>query len=376
MQEAASLLSDRELIVISVKPISDDTVSAMTQVMFGVKYDDVVNFTRQLSTMVGAGLPLAKALSVLVQQSSASFGQVVAGLLQEVEGGQSFAKSLEKYPKAFSNLYVQLVRAGEVGGMLDVVLNRLARNMEKTKEFRGKTKGALIYPVIVILAMVGVAFVMMAFVVPKLTAMYADFDAQMPLPTLVLMSISGFFAKFWWLMILGVFVGIVFLRRWKKTPSGTRFFSMLVLRLPLAGKLVQKMLLTEFIRTFSLLLSAGVPLIQALDVVTEGVENVLYKEAFTRTSGKVEKGTPLSEALGAEEVFPPILYQMVSVGEETGKLDEILLKLSEYYEMETEQAVKNLTTAIEPLIMIILGIGVALLVIAIIMPIYSLTSQF
>lgn len=376
LQEAASMLTDRELLVISVKPLTDSTASAMGQMFRGVKYDDVVNFTRQLATMVGAGLPLAKALSVLTQQSNQVFGQVVSNLLQEVEGGASFAKALEKYPKVFPSIYIQLVKAGEVGGMLDTVLQRLARNMEKQKEFRAKTKGALIYPVIVILAMVGVGFVMMAFVIPKLTAMYADFDAELPLPTLVLMGISDFFAKFWWLIAGAAVVGWLFVKKWKRTPKGERFFSKLMIKMPLVGPLMQKIVLTEFVRTISLLLSAGVPLLQSLDVVTEGVGNSLYKEAFTRAASKVEKGSPLSEALGMEEILPPILYQMVAVGEETGKLDEVLLKLAEYYEMETEQAVKNLTTAIEPLIMIVLGIGVGAMVIAIIMPIYNLTSQF
>lgn len=375
-QEAATLLSERELVVISVKPITDDTLSAVSQSVFGVKQEEVVNFTRQLSTMVGAGLPLAKSLSVLLQQSSQAFGQVVAGILQEVEGGAQFAAALEKYPKAFSNLYIQLVKAGEVGGMLDVILNRLADNLEKQKEFKSKTKGALIYPAIVMIAMMVIAFIMMAFVIPKLTSMYADFGAQLPFPTLILISISNFFAKFWIPILLLAVVAVIMVRKWKKTPNGERFFSKLMVRMPLIGKLVQKTLLTEFIRTMSLLLSAGIPLIQALEVVGDGVENVLYRESFIRAKAKIEKGTPFSEALAMEEQFPPILYQMVAVGEETGKLDEILLKLSEYYESETEQAVKNLTAAIEPLIMIILGIGVGFLVIAIILPIYNLTSQF
>ncbi len=376
LQEAASMLTDRQLLVISVKPLTDTSTSMLTQAFRGIKYDDVVNFTRQLATMVGAGLPLAKALSVLTQQPNQAFGQVVAALLQEVEGGASFAKALEKFPKVFPSIYIQLVKAGEVGGMLDTVMQRLAKNMEKQKEFRSKTKGALIYPAIVILAMTGVAFVMMAFVIPKLTAMYADFDAELPLPTLVLMSISDFFAKFWWLIAGGVLIGVTVVGKWKKTPKGQRFFSEIILKMPLVGQLMQKIILTEFVRTVSLLLSAGVPLLQTLDVVTEGVDNVFFKEAFQRAASKVEKGAPLSEALGVEEVLPPILYQMVAVGEETGKLDEVLLKLAEYYEMETEQAVKNLTTAIEPLIMIVLGIGVGAMVIAIIMPIYNLTSQF
>jgi type II secretory pathway component PulF len=252
----------------------------------------------------------------------------------------------------------------------------LAQNLEKDKEFRAKTKGAMIYPVIVLIAMLIVGFIMMVFVVPKLTAMYEDFGAELPLPTLILISIANFMTSFWWLFILLVFGGWLAFRKWYKTPLGQRKVDALLLKVPIIGALRQKIILTNFSRTLSLLLSSGVPLLSSLVIVSEAVGSVLYRSALTEVTKKVEKGVSLSRAMSIYDLFPGILHQMLAVGEETGKLDEVLLKLSTYFESESEQAVKNLTAAMEPLIMVVLGLGVGAMVIAIIMPIYSLTSQF
>ncbi len=376
IDEAASLLLDRNLLVISLKPITEGTFSFINHFFGGVKHNDVVNFTRQLSTMIGAGLSLSKALGVLVQQSTPSFTQVVAQVLQDVEGGDAFSKALSKHPKVFSQIYIQLVKAGEVGGVLDDVLMRLAINLEASKEFRAKTKGAMIYPGIVLLTMAVVMFVMMTFVVPQLTVMFEDFGAALPAPTRMLMAISDFFVNFWYVIIGGSILGFLIYRKWHQTKRGQRAVAGFVLKLPLLGSLLQKIVIADFVRTLSLLLTAGVTLLAAMEVVTDGVENILYREALEEVKDAVEKGALLSESLSRHEVFPPILYQMTAVGEETGKLDEVLIKLSEYFEQETAQAVKNLTTAMEPMIIIVLAIGVGLMVVAIIMPIYSLTSQF
>jgi type IV pilus assembly protein PilC len=326
--------------------------------------------------MISAGLPLANALSILVQQSKAEMSRLVATILQDVEGGNTFTKSLAKHPEVFTSIYIQLVNAGEVGGVLDDILARLANNMEKTKEFRGKTRGAMIYPVIVILAMIAVASIMMIFVIPKLSEMYKDFGAEMPLPTLILIGISTFMVNFWWLILLIIAGAILAFREWIKTHAGRVTYDRFLLNLPIMGELMKKITLTEFARTLSLLLGAGISLLQALDIVTQGVDNIIYKEALQDVYKQVEKGVPVSKALSQYDDFPPILFQMMSVGEETGKLDEVLGKLATYFEQESEQAVKNLTAAIEPLIMIVLGIGVGAMVIAVILPIYNLTSQF
>jgi type IV pilus assembly protein PilC len=375
-QHAAGELQTRELLVIDIHLFTDDVFSAFKGMLGGVKQNDVVAFTRQLATMINAGLPLANGLSILVRQSKPEMARLIATMLQEIEAGNAFGKALMKFPKSFNRIYVQLVNAGEMGGVLDTVLERLAENMEKDKEFRAKTKGAMIYPVIVVIAMFAVGFVMMIFVIPQLTEMYNDFGAELPLPTRILIALSDFMVAFWWLVLGAIGFGIFLLKNWYKTETGERAIDGYLFKLPIIGELRKKIILTEYTRTMSLMLGAGVSLLQSLEIVTDGVGSISYRTALKDVYAQIEKGTSLSAAMSRYDIFPPILHQMMSVGEETGKLDEVLFKLSRYFEQESEQEVKNLTTAIEPLIMVVLGLGVGVMVIAIIMPIYELTSQF
>lgn len=374
--QAVSTLMGRDLFVIDVVPLGQQDGILTGLAKNKVKFEELVNFTRQLATMINAGLPLATALSILEEQGKSEMAKLTGNLLKDVEGGLSFSVALEKYKENFSRIYVQLVKAGEVGGVLDEVLERLAITMEKEKDFRAKTRGAMVYPIIIILAMVAVAIVMMVAVIPKLTEMYEDFGADLPAATKILMNISAFFVNSWWVVLL-IFLGIfATLRAWKKTPQGEKSIDGFFLRMPIIGVLKQKIVLTDFTRTLSLLLGAGVSLLEALDIVASAIDSAVYRGQLKEVNKQVEKGVILSDAIAHYENFPPILYQMIAVGEETGKLDEILAKISEYFEKESEYAIKNLTTAIEPMIMILLGLGVGFIVIAIIMPIYSLTSQF
>jgi type II secretory pathway component PulF len=259
---------------------------------------------------------------------------------------------------------------------MEKVLKRLADNLEKQAEFRGKTKSALIYPAIISIAMVVVALVMMIFVVPKLTSLYDEFGAQLPIATKILIGLSNFLINSWYLFGLLIVVGGYSLVQWKKTPSGRRFFDRYTLKIPIMGKLQSKIILTEITRTLGLLVESGISIIESLDIVSGTADNILFSEAIKKASKQVEKGVPLAAAIGVDENFPPIVSQMIAVGEETGKVDEVLMNVSGYFESEAEEAVKGLTTAIEPLMMIVLGVGVAFLVIAIVLPIYNLTSQF
>lgn len=376
IEQAASLLSSRGLLIIKLNPLIEDSFAFIKKMFGGVNFDDVVNFTRQLATMITAGLPLAGALSILVRDGKPEVTQMMAVILQDVEGGNSFADSLSKHKKTFSRLYIQLVHAGETGGVLDTVLERLADNMEKEKEFKAKTKGALIYPVIVIIAMFAVGIIMMIFVIPKLTEMYKDFGAELPFATRILIGISDAMVKFWWIFGAAI-AGLIFaFKQYYKTEIGRYKIDEFKLKIPIFGELQKKIILTEFSRTLSLLLGSGITLLEAISIVTDSVENIVYRSALEDVSKQVEKGSSLSGALSNYESFPTILHQMMSVGEETGKLDDVLKKLSVYFEQESEHAIKNMTTAIEPMIMIVLGLGVGAMVIAIIMPIYNLTSQF
>lgn len=376
IEQAAAALRGRNLLVITIKPISEDGLAPLRNLFGGVKQDDIVNMTRQLSTMITAGLPLTQAFSILEQQSKPALAKLLAELKTNVEGGVSFADALAKHPNVFPRVYIQLIRAGEAGGVLDDILKRLADTMEKQKEFRGKTKSALIYPTIIVIAMVIVALVMMIFVIPKLTEMYKDFGAELPLPTQLLIGTSNFVVRFWWMVGAMIVGGYLLLQRWRKTHAGNVAYDSLMLRVPIFGVLRQKVVLTEFARTMALLLGAGISLLQALDIVAEAMANIVYREALQDVAKQVEKGVSLAQAIGRYSSFPPLLSQMIAVGEETGKLDEVLAKLSTYFESESETAIKNMTTALEPMIMIVLGFGVGLMVVAIIMPIYSLTSQF
>ncbi len=372
--QAYSILKDRGLFVIELHE-ANESLSLQIPFLSGVKRDDIIGFTRQLSTMITAGLSLLDALTILQRQSKAAMNKLIGDLMRDIEGGSSFATALSRH-KQFSRVYQNLVKAGEAAGVLNDILARLADSLEKEKEFRGKVKGAMIYPVIVLTAMGIVATVMMIFVMPQLSSMYKDFGAELPFITQLLISISEVFQQFWYVLFGGLAAAIFGLVKWRQTPRGQRVMDKYVLKLPIFGVLQQKIVLTEFARTLSLLLGAGISLLEALEIVGEAMDNVVYRDAIKEAYGYVEKGSSLAAAIEPYPFFPPILAQMVSVGEETGQLDEVLAKLSHYFETESEQAVKGLTTAIEPLIMIVLGLGVGFLVIAIVMPIYSLTSQF
>lgn len=377
-KDAATLLREQGFLVIEINPLGQGLTLANLSALFQrVTFTDVVTFTRQLSTMITSGLTLTEALTVLREQTpNQAFAKILDDIFHEIEAGNDLASSLEKYSKHFSKIYVSSIRAGEAGGMLDQVLARLAENLEKEREFKNKTRGVLIYPAIIVLGMIGVVFLMMTMVIPRLTVLYKDFNITLPTTTRLLISVSDFFVTFWWLVLAG-FVGLVFgFRAWRKTPVGNRIADSLLLNLPIFGNLKKQIILVEFSRTLGLLVGSGLPILEALNVVSESLDNVIYQEGIKEAAQRVEKGFPLGVPLSQNPNFPPILGQMIKVGEETGKLDESLLKLSRYFETESEQLVKDLTTAIEPLIMVVLGLGVGFLILAVVLPIYKLTTAF
>lgn len=374
LQSATTVLRGQSLVIIELHDLGDGT----SIFNFGkkVKFDDIVNFTRQLSTMIGAGLPLTDALAILEVQVSPILQSKVAQILRSIEGGSTFAEALSAHPDAFSKVYIALIRAGEAAGVLDTVLTRLADNLESEREFRAKTKGALIYPVIVLVGMTVVAMVMMIFVLPKLTAMYKDFNAELPTVTKILIGVSNFASRFWYVVVLAFFGLMYGMQLWKKTKSGALQFDRMLLKVPIYGKIKLMVMMAEFTRTLALLASAGVSLVEALSIVKDVVGSEILSEALLVVGKDVEKGNPLATSLARHQVFPMIVSQMVSVGEQTGKLDEILNRVAAYFEVESEHEIKNLSTAMEPLIMIVLGLGVGFLIVAIIVPIYNLTSAF
>jgi len=371
---AARLVRDRGYILISLSS-SNALFRAFDNIKSHISKSEVVAFTRQLATMVNAGLPVAESLSILRLQSQSAMKTIIAQILADVEGGESLHKAVAKHPKVFTPTYVALIKAGESGGVLDKVLNRLSDNLEKQQEFRGKVKGAMIYPAIIVVGMVGVSLLMIVFIIPRLTDLYTQFDAELPITTKALIFVSDILINFWYLVVIGV-AGVYWgLKGWSKTKAGKRKIAEMLFKIPILGDLNRQVILTEITRTLALMVGAGVPILEGLNVTADVVDNVIIKDALLDAAKQIEKGFPISYAFAQHpDAFPYILAQMVSVGEETGKMEEVLTKVAHVFEVDSEQKVKALTSAIEPIIMIFLGIGVAFLVVSVIMPIYNLTT--
>ena len=375
-KQAASVLRSKGLLVTALYEADQLNIEALLGRFSKPKADEITNFTRQMATMIGSGLPLVEALRILKTQSGSNLKPVIEKILTAVEGGSTLADAVADSGGGFSSVYVAMVRAGESAGVLDQVMNKLAEALDKQREFRSKTKGAMVYPTIIMIAMVVIASIMMVFVVPKLTAMYKDFGAELPGPTKVLMAVSDFAVNYWYALFLAILVFVIFFSNWSRTEVGGLVVEQLTFKIPIWGKLRKDIILTEFARTISVLLGAGIPILDALNIVANTLGSRVYSAGIKQAAVYVEKGVSLAESITRLEMFPPILSQMISVGEETGKLDSVLSKLAAFYESESEIKIKALTTAIEPLIMVIMGVGVGFLVIAVIMPIYNLTSQF
>lgn len=376
-KSAAKLVHKKELLVLSIKTIYENPIVAIRNLKDKITPSDIATFTRQLATMVSAGLPLTESLTILKSQAKGSMGRVVAQILADIEGGESMSKALMKHPSVFSPSYTALVKSGEAGGVLDTVMVRLADNLEKQQEFKGKVKGALIYPAIIVIGMVLVAFIMMIFVIPKLTSLYTEFNATLPLPTRILIGMSNLVIKLWPLTLGGVIFGIYGIKAYRDTPEGRYKTDEMIFKIPIFGELQKQIVLTELTSTLSLMTGAGVSILEGLNITAGVVGNAVVSSALRDVSQQVEKGFPVSFAFAKHpDVFPFLLSQMIAVGEETGKMEEVLGKVSHVFETESDQKVKTLTASIEPIVMVLLGLGVGFLVIAIILPIYNLTSQF
>lgn len=375
---AASLLVKKGYSIISLEEASPpNALSGLTAIFNKVSLNDQVNFTSQLSVMLSSGLALTQSLEILSSQAqNKTFKTILETILRDVQGGSSLTNAMSRHPKAFGRTYVALLRAGEASGSLDRIMLRLGANLEKEREVKGRIKGAMVYPAIISLAMVLVFTIIIVFVIPKLTQMYASLNVELPLPTKIMIWMSDFAIKRWWAVLLIVGAVTFGIKQFKKTTRGEYLFAKLALRAPIFGNLTKQSEMADFSRTLSLLISSGVPIVEGLDIVGMSLNNLIYRNSMKRVSILVEKGLPLSQALSRDPIFPPLIFQMVSVGEETGKMDEVLGKVSSFYEMEVDRVIKNLSTALEPIIMIALGGMVGLLIISIITPIYKLTSSF
>jgi type IV pilus assembly protein PilC len=334
---------------------------------------DVAVFSRQLATMIAAGLTILRALAILAEQtSSKALAEVVATMKADIERGLSLSQAVAKHPKVFPPVYLSMIRAGETGGALDVVLERLATTLEKQLELRGRIKSAMSYPVAVACLVVLIVSAMLLFVVPMFEGMYRDLGGQLPLPTQVLIRISDVVKKVWWLIGLLIAGGVVALRRWYRTETGRRAIDRLKLRLPVFGLLIHKSAIARATRTFASLMRSGVPIMEGLDIVAGTSGNAIVSDAVIDAKGRVRVGEPVSAARAAHPVFPPVVGPMMAVGEETGALDEMLEKIADFYDREVSATVDALTSLIEPLLMVLMGASLGGMIIALYMPMFQI----
>jgi type IV pilus assembly protein PilC len=317
-----------------------------------------------------------RSLEILKEQvKNEALIEIITSIIADVQEGKTFAQAIEKYPKVFSHIYVSIIKAGEQSGLLDKVLLRLADNLEKQSKLKSTIKSALMYPAIVVILMAAVMVVMMVFVLPQLTVLYKNLNVPLPLPTQIVVGFSNLVVATWPILLAGLAVLLFFYRKWSKTSDGRLIIDSLKLKMPIFGKLIEQSILAEFSRTLGLLVGTGTLVVEALLETAETTGNVNYRNAITAVSKQVEKGVSVGDALSHYPLFPSLLIQLVKVGEQTGKIDETLGKASEYFEREVDGKVKTLTTAMEPFIMIVLGVAVAFLIISVITPIYSLISS-
>ncbi len=376
-RQVVDLIREQGMIATEITVKRDMDIMRRLESIRGVSGGDLAIFTQQLATMINSGLPITQGLDILQKQTrNATLKSAIEKIAKGLDAGSSMHKLMSDYPNIFNRLYISLVRAGEASGKLGEILEELGDVLERDNEFRQRVKGAMIYPAIVFLVMIGVMLVMMIFVIPQLSQLYLDLDVELPLMTRIFMTLSDLTIKFWW-AIPAVAIGLIFgYKRFTTTLQGRYLVDELKMKAPVFGKLLLFAQLTSFTRTLSLLLSSGIPMLDALDIAGETFSNIHLREGVAQSSRMIEKGQPLSDTFRANKYFPPLMAEMVAVGEQTGKVDEVLIKVSQYFEGLASKMTDNLSSALEPIIIVVLGIGVGILVVSFILPIYSLTSSF
>lgn len=340
-----------------------------------VKIDDLVIFSRQLATLVGAGVPLLEALGVLEDQTEkAQFKKVIQALHDEVRGGKSFSEALEKHAKVFSFLFIHMVRAGETSGHLEEILDRLATYLEKTSSLQKKIRSAMTYPAVV----AGMAFLitsgMMTFVIPKFAEIFHSINAPLPLPTLIIIAASNFFKNYFLFLMAASAAGIFCFVKWKKTKLGRLIWDSQKLKLPVFGPLFLKVAVSKFSRTFATLIKSGVPILSSLEIVAYTMDNGELERLILGLRASVTKGEGISGPLGKTPLLPPMVVRMIAVGEETGELEKMLVKIADYYDSQVENTVASLTSLIEPLVIAFLGVVIGGIVVSMFLPILTLTQ--
>ncbi len=336
---------------------------------------DIILFCRQFSTMIDAGLPIIQCLDILhVQQENKTFKKILREIKQNVESGSTFAEALRKYPKQFDDLFVNMVAAGEAGGILDEILRRLSTYMEKAAKLKARIKGGMIYPAVTIIIAIIVITIIMVFVIPVFEEMFEGMGGTLPAPTQIVINMSRFTKSNIHYMLGALILGIFAIRRFYRTEKGREFMDDFFLKLPLFGSLIRKASVAKFTRTMGTMLSSGVAILDALEIVAKTAGNKTIEKAVYETRSAIAEGKTMSEPLAESGVFPAMVCQMISVGESTGALDTMLIKIADFYDEEVDQAVENLTTMMEPAMLVILGVIIGGLVVSMYLPIFKMAS--
>ncbi len=359
-----STLRRQGLLVTAIEPVAVRDVK--------VKRRELVVFTRQFSTMLGAGLPLVQTLATLAEQSPEGLGEIAVDVRRQVEAGQSLSSALERFPKTFNRLYVALVRAGEVSGNLEVILDRLAVYLERADSLRRRVTNALTYPAVILSMVILLGMGFLVFIIPLFQGIYDNFGAQLPLPTQVVVALSTFFRDYWWILALVIAAVAFFVKFYGDTAEGRLRLDRWKLGAPVFGKLFIRVAVARFTRTLGTLVRSGVPIMDGLAITAATVGNRVLERAVLETRRAIGEGRTFAEPLAATEVFPPMVVAMIAVGERTGRLEEMLSRVAEFYDDEVEVAVANLSALLEPLLMIILGLVVGGLVVSMYLPIFQM----
>ncbi len=371
---ASKLLMARDLIPLEISP-EGESKSFLDKLTGRISTKDKVVFSRQLATLINAGLPLAQSLHTVQEQTpNKKLQAIVQSIITSVEGGSTLADAFAKHD-IFSELYIALIAAGEVSGTLDKALERIANQQEKDAEMMSKVRGAMVYPAIVLFVIAGVIVFMLTTVVPQVENLYKSLHKELPFLTKIMVMTGHFVINFWWLVLIALAVGIFYLRRYLKTPAGKRQADRLKPNLPLFGDLFKKLYMARFARTAETLLISGVPMLDMLRISGRSSGNVLVEESILRAAEKVKVGKPLSKSLKTEDYILPLIPQMIGIGEQSGGVDAMLGKAATFYENEVDNAIKTISTAIEPVLMVVLAVVAGGMVGAILMPIYGLVGQ-
>lgn len=372
---AFEILRQHNLIVIKVLPYTKVNILERVKIFDRVPMKEIVLFSRQLATMINAKVPIVQALRILeTQVSSNKLKSILNQVAQHVEAGESFSTAVSRHPKVFSELYVNLLRAGELSGTMDESLAYLANQLEKDYDLRSKVIGAMTYPAFILFALVIVGTLMFLYVLPPLVSILTESNVALPFTTRVLIAVTNFMHSFWWLVfiiLIGLISGLIFYMR---TVPGRYVIDSFKIRAPILGTIFKKIYMARYARNLATLIAGGIPIVKALDSVADIVSNVVYKEIILEASTQVRNGKSIASALTLREEFPPIVAQMTQIGESTGRLQEILEKLADFYDKDVDTVLKTITTLLEPIIMLLLGLAVAVMVAGILLPIYNLAN--